>query len=163
MRRKPRDGRDDSAAQQLSDPVFRFGRGAGGSAKEFEEAVTLGVASALFEECGGGFDDADLFGDGSGDPLVQRDAVFFGEALRGLFHGMGKLQRVSRSAHGFTLAYRRRALTGARARTKNGSGWGIFPLSFAGSAEVRSTGASAEAPRGVRQGLPNFSGAPTTR
>jgi hypothetical protein len=44
------------------------------------------------KECGGGFDDADLFGDGCGDPLVQRDAVFLGEALGGLFYSIGSFR-----------------------------------------------------------------------
>jgi hypothetical protein len=77
--------------RQLSDPVFRFGRRVGSLPEEFEQAVALGVPSALFEECGGGFYHTHLFGDGCCDPLVQGDAVFFGEALSGLFHGMGKL------------------------------------------------------------------------
>lgn len=89
--------------RQLSDPVFRFGRRVGHLSEEFEQAVALGVPGAFFEERGRGFHDTHLFGDGYGDPLVQGDAVFFGEALSGLFHGMGKLQWVSSPAHGFTF------------------------------------------------------------
>ncbi|MGC1483625.1 MAG: hypothetical protein WA789_07530, partial [Candidatus Acidiferrum sp.] len=76
---------------QLSDPVLRFGWRVGNLAEEFEQAVTLGVPSAFFEERGRGFHDTHLFGDGCGDPLVQGHTVFFGEALSGLLHGMGKL------------------------------------------------------------------------
>jgi hypothetical protein len=46
-----------------------------------ETGPTLSAGGAALEELGSGLDGADLLGYGGGDPLVEGNSVFLGEAL----------------------------------------------------------------------------------
>ena len=74
-----------------------------GGAEILYQSCAGGFAGALFEKVGRGFYDANFFGDGDRDPLVERDAVFFREALRSFLDRERELQWIRGFAHGFTL------------------------------------------------------------
>jgi hypothetical protein len=87
----------------LAKLVFRFRSDARGVAKEFHETVALGFSGTLLEKVSSRFNHTHFFRDGGSNPLVQRHAVLFREALGGLLDGVRKLQWISSSTHGFIL------------------------------------------------------------
>jgi hypothetical protein len=71
----------------------------GGVEQEGHDAGALGFRGVFGEELGGGLHRAHLLRHGCGDPLVERDAILPGEALRCLFEGVGELEGQGRIRH----------------------------------------------------------------
>src|SRR5262249_34955515 len=65
----------------------------------FEQVLRLRVASAALEKLTSRLDDPDLFGDSSGDELIQRYTIFLGQSRRRRLHRRRQLQRVGALAH----------------------------------------------------------------
>jgi len=96
-------GIEGEGGSELGDTVLGFRGSIGRLAKKLHKAVAFCIPGALLEKCGGGFHDANLFGDGCSNPLVQGNAVFLREALGSFFDRMGQLQGIGSPAHGFIL------------------------------------------------------------
>ena len=71
-------------------------------AKE-RKTLEASVMATRATELTRGLDNTDLFRHCNSDPLVEGHTILFGEALRGLFDGQRKLQRIPSLAHCFTF------------------------------------------------------------
>src|SRR5260370_41278642 len=102
------DGRKAAASRRtpkwprLAKLVFRFWGDTRCVSEEFHEAVALGFSRTLLEKVSSRFNDTNFFRDGGSDPLVQRHALLFREALRRFLDGRRKLQWIRSSIHGLT-------------------------------------------------------------
>jgi hypothetical protein len=87
----------------LPDPIVRFRRHLRRAAEELHQSRARRIIRALPEKLGGGFYYSHLLRNSDRDPLVQRHAVFFGQALSRLLNGHWQFQRIRSFAHFFTF------------------------------------------------------------
>jgi len=85
-------------------PSSGSGRGFRGGAQKLHQACSGCLSCPLLEEISGGFYHSHLLRHRRGNPVIQGDAIFFRQALRGLLDRDWKRSRISCLTHNFALS-----------------------------------------------------------